>query len=141
MTTKSKEDYCQCSDDVPITHLGTCEGCGKKYSSPRGREYVTHSMPFEEAKKLVEEEATQQKKMWGYINWDDDSWRDIFDKLVDGEFFNIYRGYFLMGCGIFCNPRLYGMVELYFNDIRGAEFWIELNYKNALYNLDICEKK
>ena len=141
MVTKPKEDWCQCGDDIPITHLGTCEECGKKYLFPRGRKYVTHPMPFEEAKKMVEQEANRQKKLWGYISWDNSVWRGIFDRLMDGEFFNIHSGYFLMGCGIFCNPRLYHMMELYFNDRRGAEFWRELKFSGALYTLDICEKK
>jgi len=142
MTAKTKEDYCQCGDDVPITWFGTCESCGLKLGAPRGRPYVTHPKPFEECEKILRDEVSRELKLWGYVS---QSHRDIWDKLwrqlIDAEFCSIHNGFFLMGCSIFCGPRLYGMIELYFTSARGAALWRELNYKNAQYGLDMCEKK
>jgi len=141
MTTKTKEDYCQCGDDVPRTWFGTCESCGLKLYALRGRPYVTHPKPFEECEKILRDEVERETKLWGYVNLDLKDWRDIWRRLLDAEFCSIRNGFFLMGCGIFCGPRLCGMVELYFTSAEGAALWKELDYKNALYGLDVCEKK
>ena len=142
MTTKlDREDYCKCSDDVPITWTGTCEQCGVKYLFPRGRPKATHPLPFDVAKQVLID-LMQKSREWP--NWrglPEKYWREAFHKLLDAEFLSIHKGFFLLGCGVFCNPRLYDMLELYFTDRRGAELWKELKYSKALYALDVCEKE
>ncbi len=142
MTTKTEKDYCQCGKDVPRTWFGTCEVCKKEYLFPHGRPLVTHPKPFEECKKILRDEVERQVKLWGHVSRDRrDLWDNIWHLLLDGEFCSIHKGYFLMGCGIFCGPHLYGMITLYFTSAGGAVLWRKLNYRNAQYDLDVCEKK
>jgi len=142
MTTKTEKDYCQCGRDVPRNWFGTCEVCKKEYLFPYSRPLVTHPKPFAVCEKILRDGVERETKLWGYISLSRrDLWDGIWHQLLDAEFCSIHSGFFLMGCSIFCGPRLYGMMELYFTSVEGASLWRELNYGNAQYDLDVCEKK
>lgn len=141
MTTKTKEDWCQCGDDVPTTWLGTCEQCGKKYLFPGKRKRVLHPLLFDKASEILVDIVKQNKECQSWRGISDERWTEAFHKLLDADFLSIKKGFFLMGCGVFCNPRLYHMCELYFTSKEGAELWKKLKYSGAMYTLDVCEKK
>ena len=45
--------------------------------------------------------------------------------------------YQLSGCGVFLNPRSYGMLELYFTRKKDAEEYKQAKFGGALYSVDI----
>lgn len=138
---KMEEKYCQCSDVAPITWFDTCEVCGKRYMFPGRRKTVIHQQPYKYGEKLLIDFCEESKRRRGYISTEHGDWYELSHKLLDAGFVSIYGGYFLMGYGLFCNPRLCTDVELYFTDKRGAKLWKKLDYSGALYAVEVCYKR
>ncbi len=48
------------------------------------------------------------------------------------------QGWFIMGASINVNPRLYGLLQLYFIKKEDAREYAKLNYSGVLYEILIC---
>ncbi len=134
----NKEDWCKCSDDIPINWLGTCESCGKKYLFPGKRKRVTHPLPFEQAWPILED-TYKRDQAASYRGLENSVWNETWEKMLDAEMVSLGKGFFILGSGIFCGPRLYGFSHLYFTTRQGAEAWRDLKYARAQYDILICE--
>jgi len=136
MTRIDEEKYCQCGKEVPITHLGICEGCGKPYLFPGGRKTVTHPRPLEEVQSLLEEVVKRSDESRRGL--ENKEWDKVWEQFLDAEQASTTSGYFIMGAGVFCNPRLYGMVMLLFTSLEGVLLWKKLRYSGVQYDVRIC---
>ncbi len=140
MTTRDAIDWCDCGKDVPILWAGTCTKCGRQYMFPQGRPQGAAPLTDKRCRQILEE-TLEEEKRYGYRGMERRDWAEkCWYKLLDAGYLSVDKGFFLLGAGVFCGPRLSGLSTMFFKKERAAKHWQKLKYANVLYDIYVCEK-